>query len=94
MREEVQDRFGNTIYLTDERWKHIVKSHYQLNGHRAEVLKAVRLGKRTQDVVLPYKFYYNYPIQFLTPFQEIEVVVVFRWRQNKPNNFIVTAYPA
>ena len=93
MREEVQDRFGNTIYLTDERWKHIVKTHHQLNGRRAEVLKAVRLGKRTQDVVLPYKFYYNHPTQFLTPFQEIEAVVVFRWRQNQPNNFIVTAYP-
>jgi hypothetical protein len=93
MREEVQDRYGNKIYLTDERWNHIVKRHRQLNGHRAEVLKAVRLGRRMQDFVLPYKFYYNYPFQFLTRFQEIEVVVVFRWRQNQPNNFIVTAYP-
>jgi hypothetical protein len=93
MRDEVQDRYGNKIYLTDERWKHIIKGHRQLNGHRAEILKTVRLGKRTQDVVLPFKFYYNYPFQFLAPFQEMEVVVVFRWRKNQPNNFIVTAYP-
>lgn len=93
MRDEVQDRYGNKIYLTDERRKHIIKGHRQLNGHRAEILKTVRLGKRTQDVVLPFKFYYNYPFQFLAPFQEIEVVVVFRWRKNQPNNFIVTAYP-
>jgi hypothetical protein len=94
MRDEVQDRYGNTIYMTDERWKHIIKTHPKLNGHRAEVLKTVRAGKRAQDAVLPYKFYYNYPFQFLAPFQEIEVVVIFRWRQNQPNNFIVTAYPA
>jgi hypothetical protein len=38
MREEVADRYGNVIYLTDERWQHIVKNHFKLNGHRAEVL--------------------------------------------------------
>jgi len=93
MREEVKDLNGNTIYLTDERWNHISKSHPKLNGHRAEVLKTVRVGRRTQDIISPYKFYYNYPFQFVAPFKEIEVVVVFRWMNNQPNNFIVTAYP-
>jgi hypothetical protein len=49
MRDEIQDQYGNAIYLTDERWEH-------------------------------------------AEFDEIEVVVIFRWQHDKPNNFIVTAY--
>ncbi len=94
MREEVQDRYGNKIYLTDERWKHIIKRHPQLKPYRAEVLRTVRIGKRTQDDLHPEKFYYNYPFQALPSFQEIEVIVIFGWKNNQPNNFIVTAYPA
>jgi len=48
MREEVIDKLGNAVYLTDERWQHIVSEHSKLRG--------------------------------------------FRWKMNKPNNFILTAY--
>jgi hypothetical protein len=51
MREEVTDRYGNVIYLADERWKHIVAGHGKLNGHRAEILKKFcrRAAGRSSD---------------------------------------------
>ena len=94
MREEVQDRYGNTIYLTDERWRHIIKRHPQLTPYRVAVLRTIRLGRRSQDVLQRNKFYYNHAFKSVAPFQEVEVVVVFDWANNQPNNFVVTAYPA
>jgi len=93
MRDEVQDRYGNKIYLTNERWEHIIKSHHQLNGHRAEVLSTIRSGKRRQDPSVLGKFYYKKPVRFLGRFSAIEVVVRFHWQEEQPNNFVVTAYP-
>jgi hypothetical protein len=94
MREEVTDRYGNVIYLTDERWQHIVKNHFKLNGHRAEVLSTVRSGKRKQDPKFLDKYYYTKSFHHTGKrFNKLEVVVVCRWQLNKPNNFIFTAYP-
>lgn len=93
MRDEVQDRYGNTIYLTDERWQHIVKAHYQLKGRRAEVVSTIRSGKRRQDPAVLDKFYYKKRVHFLDRFSAIEVVVLFRWQKDQTNNFVVTAYP-
>ncbi len=93
MRYEVQDQYGNTIYLTDERWEHIIEEHPELDGHRAEVLSTVRSGKRSQDPLIPGKFFYDKKLrQLIEDFDEMEVVVIFRWQHDKPNNFIVTAY--
>lgn len=93
MRDEIQDQFGNAIYLTDERWEHIIEEHSELDGHRAEVLSTVRSGKRSQDPLIPNKFFYNKKLrQLIEGFDEIEVVVVYRWQADKPNNFVVTAY--
>lgn len=95
MREEVTDRYGNVIYLTDERWKHIVEGHGKLNGHRAQILSTIRSGKRKQDPFHLDIFYYNKAFPNLKGrLKKIEVVVAFHWRHDKPNNFIVTAYPA
>ena len=95
MREEIQDRYGNTIYLTDERWEHVLENHPELDRNRAEVISTVRSGKRTQDPMIPYKFFYNKKFPNLSEdFDEIEVVVLFKWKNDQPNNFILTAYPA
>jgi len=94
MREEVTDRFGNAIYLTDERWEHIVEEHSELEEYRTEVLSAIRSGKRRRDTFHPEKFYYKKRMQFLIDgLDHMEVVVAFRWQMDKPNNFVVTAYP-
>jgi len=94
MREEVIDRYGNVIYLTDERWHHIVDRHYELNGHRPEIISAIRSGKRRRDPEDPDTFYYKKRLRHpIANLNYIEAVVVFQWRKDKPNNFIVTAYP-
>lgn len=94
MREEVTDRYGNGIYLTDERWQHIVERHNELNGHRAEILSTIRSGKRRRDPEELDTFYYKKRLrQPIANLDHIEVVVVFQWRRDKPNNFVVTAYP-
>ena len=67
MREEIQDRFGNTIYLTNERWQHIISSHPQLKERRAEVLNTIRSGKRWQDARLPKNSIISSPSLFLEP---------------------------
>jgi hypothetical protein len=94
MRDEVQDRYGNPIYLTDERWQHIIAHHPELNGHRAEVLSTIRSGKRRQAPLYPDTFYYvkTFP-RLKGKLRYIQVVVLFRWKGDKPNNFVVTAHP-
>lgn len=95
MRQETTDRYGNNIYLTDERWEHIVERHPELEGLRKEVLNTVRFGKRRQDVMALDTFYYKKAFPRLAGrLTAIEVVVVFQWQINQPNNFILTAYPA
>lgn len=93
MREEVVDQYGNVVYLTDERWKHILERHSELDGHRTEILHAVRSAKRRRDAFELDTFYYkkmlSRPIDGL---DYLEVVVICHWHSGKPNNFVVTAY--
>jgi len=94
MKEIVQDLYGNTIYLTDERWQHIVQRHPVLQGYKNEVLKTIRSGKREQDAFYPYKFYYRKAFKNLPRrFTHIEVVIIFGFKDDQPNNFATTAYP-
>jgi hypothetical protein len=94
MKEIVQDRYGNTIYLTDERWQHIVYRHSVLKSFKQEILKTIRIGKRDQDNTYPDTFFYLKRVKGLPSGDtHIEVVVLFRFKDGKPNNFVLTAYP-
>jgi len=67
MREEIIDKLGNAVYLTDERF-------------------------RTRGLIQLYII--RKRLQFLFDgLDHIEVVVAFRWQMDKPNNFVITAYP-
>jgi len=94
MKEIVQDQYGNTVYLTDERWAHIVKRHALLKDRKSDVLKTVRAGKRRQDAAHLDTFSYlkafaNLPFGYT----HIKAIVIFREKDGKPNNFVMTAYP-
>lgn len=52
----VQDRDGNEVYLTDERWTHIVDGHPEMRAHEDSRRQTVRLGRREQDLLAPQKF--------------------------------------
>lgn len=95
----VYDRAGREIYLTEERWEHIVSRHCELQGHIQDVLTTVRQGGRRQQPQDPQAYVYRLPCDMLRPpFNGILVCVVFRFTQPgrpddiRPNNFIVTAW--
>jgi len=57
----VRDRYGNEIYMTQERWEHILGSRPDLEDHLDEFLETLRTGRRRQDPLVPNKyFYYNH----------------------------------
>ena len=93
----VQDRRGREIYLTEERWKHIIEEHEELRGHFDDVLDAVHKGRRRQEPTDPRSYRYYWRCDRLPEgYTHIMVIVAFRFRILpdrivEPNNFIVTA---
>lgn len=83
---KIRDRYGNQIELTDERWRHIVTYHPELEDYRKEVLDTLRKGIRRQDAIEQNKY-----IRKLVglPFDYTHVVVVVKMTRN---NFVLTAY--
>jgi len=59
----ITDIFKDTIEITDERWRHIMREHPEVESYKEriqEVLSApdyVKKSKRDMDVLLYYKFY-------------------------------------
>jgi hypothetical protein len=94
----VHDRHGNEIYLTEERWRHALRFHPELNGHLDDVLNTLKYGRRRQKPLTPneYKYYRrcdNLPLQYNC----IVVVVAFTTRELPDgsvisNNFVKTAW--
>lgn len=95
-----QDRFGNNIYLTDERWEHIIDpiNHPEMRDYEEELKQTVKIGKRRQDPLNPQKYRYTEPFDNLAADNtHIVVIVLFRFREDatgnpEANNYIVTAY--
>lgn len=97
-REIVADRLGNEIYLTNERWEHIVAIHDEMLDYRAHIFSTIRTGTRRQDAFDPrtYKYTKRFPD---LPDDFTHVVVVVKFARHitaqgveQPNNFILTAY--
>ena len=86
--EQVTDRWGNRITLTDERWRHIIEWHPELDGFEEDVLDTIRQGLRRQDPMDPHKYKYTCQVQSL-PFDLTHIVVVVRIATRK---FVLTAY--
>ncbi len=86
--EQVTDRWGNRIALTDERWRHIMAWHPELADFHEDVLDAIRKGTRRQDPIDPHKYKYLHPVDGL-PFSLTHIVVVVRIAARK---FVLTAY--
>lgn len=96
----VTDRYANEIYLTEERWHHIIEeiNHPELAAYEAYVRHTVQVGRRKQDVLNPQKYRYHWAYDDLPAFNtHIVVIVLFRFTEDleeRPaaNNYIVTAY--
>lgn len=95
---EVQDRYGNIIHFTEERWQHILKSRPELELHFDRFFETLRTGNRKQDPLIPNKYHYSKRFNELLPENNhLVLIVVFRTRlddhgQYVPNNFVVTGW--
>lgn len=92
----VQDRYGNEIYLTEERWQHILEGHDELRGRLDDLLDTLRYGQRKQEALEPQKYRYYWAYNDLKyGFNHIVAIVIFRYDDaDMPNNFVITAWGA
>lgn len=95
----VQDRNGNNIYLTEERWKHIVQpiNHPEMASYEEHLKETLKSGRRRQDPLNPRKYRYTKAFDDLAQYNtHIVVIVLFGFGQDGeeivPNNYVVTAY--
>ena len=94
----VQDRYGNTIYLTEERWNHILESCPELEAFFDQFLETIRTGRRKQDVMIPNEYRYFKQFDELRPQNNhLIAVVIFKTQLDEagncmPNNFVVTGW--
>ncbi len=98
MKWTVQDRFGNTVYFTEERWRHILESRPELEPLFDQFLDTLRTGRRQQDSLVPNEYrYFKRFDEMLPENNHLVVVVVFKTRLNEqgnyvPNNFVLTGW--
>ncbi len=92
----VKDRYGNFIYLTQERWKHIIDplNHPEIEDYEEYLKVTISEGKRRQFPQHPDKYRYRHFFDDLSEDVNcIEVIVKFGFdNQGMPSNRIVTAY--
>jgi len=96
----VYDRFGNAIYLTTERWRHIIdqENHAEVAPVLDLMAETVRLGRRRQDPYDPHGYQYYRAFSSLPDDNTHLIVCVrFRWRTEPDGTmheekFVTTAY--
>ena len=95
-----RDRFGNEIYLTRERWAHIIDphNHPEVAPYIESVAETIRFGRRRQDPYDPNGYQYYRSFSGLPDANTHLVVCVrFRWRVApdgtvQEEKFVTTAY--
>lgn len=94
----VQDRYGNAIYMTNERWLHILDSRPELEPYLDMFLETLRTGRRTQDPLAPNEYRYFKRFDELMPeHNHLVMIVIFKTRLDDsgeyvPNNFVATGW--
>jgi hypothetical protein len=96
----IQDRDGNAIYLTEERWQHIVDefNHPEMVDYEKHIQAAIRVGKRQQEPLNPRKYRYSLSFDDLPDeFNHVVVIVLMGFDvdaegEMTPNNFVATAF--
>jgi hypothetical protein len=94
IKETVYDKNGNLIYLTDERWNHIIEFHEEMVNHKQHLLKTLRIGKRRPDPYDPSLYSYYHKFEDLEDgFNHRIVVVKFGLTKTyEPNDFVLAAF--
>ena len=94
----VQDRYGNQIYLTQERWGHIIDpfNHPEMEVYEKYLQRTLRMGRRQQEPLNPRKYRYVQRYDDLPDeVNHVIVIVLFGYDVDEsgpamPNNYVVT----
>jgi hypothetical protein len=96
----VWDRDDNPIYLTEERWQHIVEAnnHPEMTDYEEHLKITIQQGRRRQEPLNPRKYRYTQSFDDLPAgFNAIVGIVLYGFDVNVhgetvSNNFIATAF--
>lgn len=96
----MRDRGGREIYLTNERWNHIIDphNHPEMAESEEQLKETIRSGLREQDSLNPLKYRYSKACEGLAEDNtHLVAIALFRFSEDDagnlhPNNYIVTAY--
>ena len=94
----IQDRDGNHIYLTQERWDHIVANHPEMADYEEHLKTTLQRGRRRQEPLNPRKYRYPFPFDDLPEdHNHVVAIVLFGFDVDEqgrtlPNNFVATAF--
>lgn len=96
----VRDRYGNHIYLTHERWRHITAetNHPELADYEEHLKTTLRKGRRRQEPLNPRKYRYYRSFDDLPgDVNHVVVMVLFSFDTDEqgrtvPNNYVATAF--
>ena len=96
----IYDRYGNPIYLTQERWEHIITdaNHPEMEDYEDYLKITLLRGRRRQEHLNPRKYrYYHFFDDLPDDVNAIVVIVLFGFDidthgRPTPNNFVATAF--
>ncbi len=94
----VLDRDGNAIYLTQERWTHIVEGHPEFANFEDRLQMTIKHGRRHQEPLNPRKYRYVRAFDDLPDeYNHVVAITLFGFDVNEhgetiSNNFIATAF--
>ncbi len=99
-RWSVHDRLGNGIYITQERWEHIIDAanHPEIEAYEEYLKRTLRTGRRTQDPLNPRKYrYVTFFDDLPAPVNTLVAIVLFEVEVDEsghsfPNNYVATAF--
>ncbi len=99
-RWQVSDRYGNQIYMTQERWEHIIDglNHPEVEDYEDGVQHTLRTGSRRQEPLNPRKYRYMQYFDNLSGDVNAIVVIVLcgvmfdEQGHSHSNNYVVTAF--
>lgn len=96
----VLDRDGNFVYLTEERWLHIVgaDNHPEIEDFEEQLKITIGRGRRRQEPLNPRKYRYTLAFDELPDdSNHVVAIVVFSFDvdaqgRTSPNNYVATAF--
>lgn len=96
IRECAKDKYGNEIYITEERWQHVLERHPEMSDCYQMLLKTIRTGKRKRRKREPSKFTYTRKFKNLSKGNAIVAIVKFSFKivtdKEIQHNYLLTAY--